>query len=600
MSLFSELKKRKVFRTAVFYVPTAWLASEILIVIADRLNAPDWVGGVIVVLFLLGFPVALLLSWLFDIKGQDVEDPSQNAKQMSPGTPLGIILLLASGLFLSTGAYLSYQVLSGGLSQVSVAILPLRTKATDPDSQPYGSGVADEVRSSLRRIDGFKVSAHYSSEAVIKLGLDIPDIASKLDVQYIVDGTLDLVGQSLKVTVSLMDSSGHERWSQEFDAAIQDINNLQTEIVRTVAMQLGVNESNTQLQSVIKKPAPTQDVEARRLYLVGKYGRYGMEGSLEDSSAMKAFKAARDRDPGYAAVYPAIALSYATRCWALDDRHNPQCEMAIDYAKRGLQIEPDLPEALATLALVYSIQYRYSESQAAIDRLQAFPDHAIESSSLPWAYMNLGRMQETWDSTEEFYRNDPLNPSATLSMALYAWALKKDNDLVDYYSAIHEELTGRPTLTTFPVARVHRVDMETAIADLRQNLVDSFQVTPDLAEITVTPLYDPSYRKTALADLERLYEDGEIRDTWYWQSLINLHETDRAIELAFDLRNRAVLNPAMFWAPSGGHLEFRGHKRFIELVEHVGLASYWDEVGWPPFCEPRGDSYFCGNTFAVE
>ena len=79
-----------------------------------------------------------------------------------------------------------------------------------------------------------------------------------------------------------------------------------------------------------------------------------------------------------------------------------------------------------------------------------------------------------------------------------------------------------------------------------------------------------------------------------------LYETDRAIDLAFESFEEHTLNPVMLWLDMPGEKEFRSHPRFIELIEHIGLASYWDAVGWPPFCERRGDTYFCGLDFAVE
>ena len=165
MSLFSELKNRKVFTTAVIYVPGAWLVAEILIFLTDRMDTSRWVGDVIAVLFVLGFPVALLLSWLFDITKDGV-------RRATPGTPLGIVVLLGSGLFLSTSAYISYQVFSGRSSEISVVILPLKTNAAIPADQAYGSGIADSIRSSLQQIPVFRVPARISSEAVVNAGLE--------------------------------------------------------------------------------------------------------------------------------------------------------------------------------------------------------------------------------------------------------------------------------------------------------------------------------------------------------------------------------------------------------------------------------------------
>lgn len=592
MGLFSELRKRKVFATAAIYVPSAWMAAEIFIFLADRMGAPQWVGDVFAVLFVLGFPVALLLSWLFDITRDGV-------KRASPGTPAGIAVLLASGLFLSMGAYVSYQVFSGRLAEISVAILPLKTNAMNPAAQPYGSGIADSLRSSLQRISVFRVPAHTSSEAVVKAGLDIPEIASKLDVQFIVEGTLEMIGQNLNVSVSLIDNGGDVRWSERFERPTRDIFALQNDLVRAVALQLGVDESDVQLQRTIRKTAPTQDVEAHRLYLQGKYGSTDWNGAVDESDAMKALKAARQRDPGYAAVYPAIARLYGTSCWGLDDRVSPFCELAINYAKQGLQIDPELGDALATLAFAHSVRYEYFEAQAAIDRLLALPGQKVVSGSLPFAYVLLGRIQLCWDSSLEFYRNDPLNSEAVTNMALYSMGMKKDRDLVEHYHQMLIAMTGTSIVSGYPIARLDRVDMETAIEDMRA-VLPFWNVSPDFADILVPPYYDPSLRQSSLEKLEAMYARGDLRLALYWNGLMHLYETDRAVNMAFEVFDQRMLNPVMFWTEEAGRLEFRSHPRFIELVEYIGLAAYWDDVGWPMFCEPRGDSHFCGLEFVVE
>jgi len=592
VSLFSELKRRKVITTAAIYVPSAWLVAEILVFLADRLGSPQWVGDVIAVLFVLGFPLALLLSWLFDVTGDGV-------KRASPGTPLGILILLVSGLFLSTSAYISYQVFSGRSSEISVAILPLKTNAAVPAAQPYGLGIADSLRSSLQRIPVFRVPARTSSEAIAQAGLDIPSIASKLDVQYIVEGTLDLVGQNLAISISLIDEGGDVRWSERFERATRNLFDLQNDLVRAVALELGLDESNTDLQRNLRKPVPTQDMEAHRLFLQGKYITVQPGVPMVESEAMKALQAARKRDPGYAAVYPAIAFFYGFDCWMEEDRSSPSCELAVNYATQGLQLDPDQADALTTLALVHSIRYEYSEAQAAIDRFLSLADHTPLTSSLPWAYLNLGRLQLAWDSAKEYYRNDPLNPFAVGNMVAWAAVLKKDDELAEYYENIMLEMMGFSLLAGYPAARLHRVDMKTAIQDLR-NILPAWGISPDLANIWVPQLYDPSLRLSALTEFQAWYERGDIRAETYWHSLFFLYQTDEAINLAFNLFDQGVLNPSWFWFDDPGEKEFRSHSRFIELVQHIGLASYWDVVGWPPFCEIRGDEHFCGLDFAVE
>jgi TolB-like protein len=592
MSLFSELKKRKVFTTAAIYVPAAWLIAEIFIFLADRLGAPQWLGDVIAVLFILGFPVTLLLSWLFDFTKDGV-------KRASPGTPLGIMVLMASGLFLSTGAYISYQLFSGRLSEISVAILPLKTNAAVPAAQPYGFGISDSLRSSLQQIPIFRVPARTSSEAVVQAGLDIPGIASKLDVHYIVEGTLEMAGQNLNISISLIDSDGDVRWSERFQRATRDIFDLQNDLVRAVALELGLDESDTDLQRNIRKPAPTQDMEAHRLFLQGKYGEIEPSVSQVESGRMKALKAARQRDPGYAAVYPAIAFWYAWDCWLLRDRRSPSCELAVNYATQGLQIDPDQADALTTLAFVHSLRYEYPAAQAAIDRFLALRDATLNSSSLPWAYLNLGRVQLAWETALKYYRNDPLNVLAIGNVVLWASVLKKDDVMAERYENVMMELVGFSILMGYPATRVHRVDLQTAIQDARK-VLPFWGISPDLADVWVRPIYDPSLRQSSLEELRIFYERGDIRVGPYWETLITLHQTDAAVSMAFDLFDQGALEPVQVWLDGSGAKEFRNHPRLMELLEYIGLASYWNDVGWPPFCEPRGNEHFCGLDFEVQ
>jgi TolB-like protein len=592
MSLFSELKHRKVFSTAVIYVPAAWLVAEILIFLSERFLAPQWTGDVIAVLFVLGFPVALLLSWLFDVTKDGV-------KRTSPGTPLGIMMLLASGLFLSTSAFITYQVFSNRLSEISVAILPLKTDATTPSAQPYGSGIADSLRSSLQQIPVFRVPARISSEAVVKAGLDIPDIALKLDVTYIVEGTLKIVGQNLDISLSLIDEDGGVRWSERFQRASRDIFDLQNDLVRAVALQLGLDESNADLQKNIKKPAPTQDMEAHRLFLQGKYTDIIPGVAMADSEAMKSLKAAQKRDPGYAAVYPAIAFLFSFDCMMGEHRNSPFCELAINYANQGLQLDPDQGDSLTTLALVHSIRNEFPEAQAAIDSFLALTDHTLVSSSLPWTYLNLGRVQLAWDSAQEYYHNDPMNGFAVANMVTWAAVLKKDNEMAEHYEVIMMDMMGFSLLAGYPSTRVHRVDLQTAIQDLR-NLLPAWGLPADLADIWVPQLYDPSLRPNAVEGFRARFDRGDIRAERYWQSLMFLYQTDDAMDMAFELFDQDLFMPALTWFDFPGEKEFRNHPRYMELIKYIGLASYWDEVGWPPFCELRGKEYFCGLDFAVE
>ena len=215
------------------------------------------------------------------------------------------------------------------------------------------------------------------------------------------------------------------------------------------------------------------------------------------------------------------------------------------------------------------------------------------------AYINLGLVQKTWDSSQVFYNVDPLHPSAVQNMAFYSAVLKNDDKEAQYFEQIWLELTGGPFPSVYVANKKHRVDLQTAIDQARKWL-PLFKFPPGLAEAWVRPHYEPSFTKLALQEFRRYYESGELSPGNYWTSLLNLNQTEQAMQMAFDLFDNGRLNQVMFWLSYPGRKEFRSHPRFIELVEHMGLASYWDEVGWPQYCELRDEGYFCGLDIQVQ
>ena len=593
MNIFTELKQRRVFATAAIYVSGAWLIAEILLAVLERFAAPDWVGDIVVILFLLGFPVALLMSWLFDVT-------SKGVKRAPVGTPVSIAALLASGLFLSFGAFVSYQMLSGQHAEIRLAVLPLRVNDLESNNQPLGSGVADGLRIQLREIPSIQVSAHTSSEAVSRAGLDIEGIANKLGVDYVLEGTLETIGTSLAVSATLLDAEGNILWSDRYQKAARDIFDLQNDLVGAVAVELGISRGDQTLRTQANKPAPTQIPEAHRLYLLGKYSA-DLTSPEQSNKRLEWLKAARELDPGYAAVYPAIAQEYATQCWGMDDRKNPSCELAINFSEQGLAIDAEMSDALATLALVHSIRYDYELAQAAIDRFHMLSSQQVVSQALPWAYLNLGRLSEAWVSAEEFYRNDPLNMFALGNMAGWSWSMKRNQEDSDYYDALFSEMYGTSIQALYPYMRVHRVSEEQAVNEGRM-MYQMFGVDPEISDILVPYFYDPTLAEEAIARFQVMFEEGRVRPAQYWVTLAEygLGHIDEYINKSFDLYDDKILNPVFFWLHSPGNPEMRSHPRFVELMEYIGIADYWDERGWPHFCEMRNDERVCDLEYQLD
>jgi len=523
-----------------------------------------------------------------------VPEPSGNTR--------GKWLVFAAVVFLALG-YLGYERLGNSKEEIprgsqaknsdfSIAILPLSTKGEDASTRFYATDLVKYLRSQFSRIPGVSVRAQTSSQAVLSAGFDLPTIVKKLNVQHVIQGSLELIGSDLVISLIVADEFGEIRWAQKFHSTSADIETMEVKIASVVAEHLGIAASSI---STIKNFSPAQDIEVHKVF-------QSVRETSDNDQRISILKSALGRATSYAPVlYSEIALSYSWKCWATDDRNNEFCDLAIRYAEEGLKLDPYLREAIIVLALVHGIRYEYQAAHAAIDRYKQLPGQEIYSEALLATYLNLGRLQLAWDAAQTFYQNDPLNPQAAYFMGAWAYHFKNDPSMSEHFERIQFELD--PTgdgIGAYPSRRKHRVSLNDAIEKARMEMPRFWKVPEELAENWVRPHYEPAYTPTALAEFREYYERGDIRGSFFFQVLLFFYQTDEAMDLAFELYDQRKLNHVTAWLRSPGAKEFRSHPRFIELMKTIGIASYWDSVGWPHFCEEREEAYFCGLEIQVQ
>ena len=520
-----------------------------------------------------------------------VREPANNNRAMWLG--FAVVAFLALG-------YLGYgrltltedvrQVHQTEIHPIAIAILPLSTSGEDASAQYYATDLVEYLRSQFRQIPGVSVRAQTSSQAVLSAGFDLPTIAKKLTVQHVIQGSLELTGTDLAISFSVSDESGETRWSQQFHASSDDIGTIKEEASHVIAQQLGVT-----IAPKISKIANalSSDIEAYRLFLKVRLA--------PEEKQFMLLKSVLKQIPDYAPFYTELARHYAWQCFGSDDRKNEMCNLAIQYAEQGLKLDPQIAEAFAVLALVHGVRYEYQAAQAALDNHKQLRGQEIYSDAILATYLNLGRLQLAWDAAQLFYQNDPLNPAAAYWMSAWGYHLKNDPAISERFEGIQVELDPTTTgIGAYPSRRKHRVNLKTAIEQARIDMPKFWQVLEELAESWVRPHYEPAYTRTALAEFREYYERGDIRGSFFFQVLLFFYQTDEAMDLAFELYDQRKLNHVTAWLRPPGAKEFRSHPRFIELMETIGIASYWDSVGWPHFCEKRGEAYFCGLEIQVQ
>jgi adenylate cyclase len=266
--LFQELKRRNVFRVAIAYVAVAWLVLQVADIVFENIGTPDWVMQTLMFLLAIGFPLATLFSWAYEMtpeglkKERDV-DRSQSITQETGqrlNRLISVVLLLAVG-FLLVDRFVMQPAPEvvvveevGGDIEKSVAVLPFVAMSSGPDDEYFADGITEEILNSLAQVPDLLVTARTSAFAFKGLDVPIPEIAAKLGVANVVEGSVRRSGDRLRVTAQLIRAvDGFHLWSETYDRSAADSFGVQDEIAEKVAGALNVvldDESLARMRAV--------------------------------------------------------------------------------------------------------------------------------------------------------------------------------------------------------------------------------------------------------------------------------------------------------------------------------------------------------------
>ncbi|HET8733620.1 MAG TPA: protein kinase, partial [Anaeromyxobacteraceae bacterium] len=360
--LLAELKRRHVFRVMIGYGVFAFAVLQVTEPIMHGAGLPDWVLKAVLVALALGFPVAVVLAWVYDLTAQGVRrTPSAagpgaarlgGSRVLLPLAVSGVVLVLAAagaaGWYAWKRAGVHRPDAAGAVTTTpaaspSIAVLPFADMSPSRDLEYFGDGIAEEVLNALAQVPGLKVIGRTSSFSFKGKAEDLRSIGQKLNAEAILEGSIRKDGASMRITAQLVRASdGVHLWSQRFDSAQGNVFAVQDEIARAVASALRV------------KLLPGQDLEARwihtsrpeayQAYLLAR--SFHLRDTVQDyRRELEALRRAVEIDPGYAAAWAAIpGACGALRASSADGGAGCAAE-ALAAADRAVQLAPDLPQA---------------------------------------------------------------------------------------------------------------------------------------------------------------------------------------------------------------------------------------------------------------
>jgi TolB-like protein len=408
-SFFVELKRRKVYRVAIAYAVASWLLIQIATQVFPFFEIPNWAVRLVVIVLVLGFPIALILSWIFDLTPQgirrtDDSDRSLAALQIAPSTTRNI-------------------------TEKSIAVLPFENLSDDKENDYFAAGVHDDVLSSLAKVADLKVISRTSVQQFKSGVRNLREIGLALGVAHILEGTARRAGNRIRVNAQLIDArSDAHLWGETFDREITDLFALQSELAERITQALRANLSareKTNLQT-----HPTRDILAYELFLRARelFHWAGSGYSYDQGAdALRLIDEAVKRDPQFALAYALASRLHAELFWFGYDKSASRLEKAKAAADAALKLQPNLGEAHLANAIYYYYGFRrYDVAQKHVTAaIRAIPNNADVLNTAGAIARRDGKWNEAVTNLEQGRDRDPRNLSVLWS-------------LFESYLALHE------------------------------------------------------------------------------------------------------------------------------------------------------------------
>ena len=387
MSLIKELQRRKVFKVGAAYLVVAWLAVQAASIAFPTFEAPLWALRVFILIALLGFPIAVVMAWVFDITPDGVKlDATASGSKRLFAAAILLIALALGWYFYGQPAFRKSDVVqraNAGASDAvaaipakSIAVLPFLNLSADPNQEFFSEGIAEELLNRLAQFPDLKVAARTSAFQFKGRNLDIADIGRKLNVSHVLEGSVRKEGNRLRITAQLIDSrSGFHLWSETYERDAADVFQVQDEISTAIANALEAKIGGRLIETHAARQAKP---EAYDDYLQGRAlvaKRVGDNCRL----AVEAFDRAIAKDPSYSPAHSgrAFALSIGSYWggWLPRQQAFAEARTSIDEA---LRLDSENAEAYMVRGIIGTTSLRIAEGKADLDRALALAPGSVD------------------------------------------------------------------------------------------------------------------------------------------------------------------------------------------------------------------------------
>jgi len=594
------------------YMIAAWLLLQVADVVTNNIGAPGWVFQAILLLVALGFPIALIFAWAFELTPEGLKrehevDRSDSITQVT-GRKLDFMIIGVMSLAIAYFAYDEFVVepaqeeslLSDSTQEIvatevqqSIAVLPFVNMSDDAANEYFSDGLAEELLNLLAKIPELKVIARTSSFAFKGQTGDIRGIGQQLGVKTLLEGSVRKSGERVRITAQLIDASdGAHIWSDTYDRTIKDIFAVQDDVAAAIidALEIHIGAKPT-------RGRPTDNAEAYALFLKARASL-----NVSDTrSAEQKLLGVIELDPNFAEAHELLAYCYFYLCGRDVSGIEGQILMR-DAAARALAINPDLvlAEALYQAGNVESWSY-LGEIEAFERAMRRQPGDTKLLDTLIWDVLEAGYLQEALELAEQFVELDPLSPTANFYLAEALFAVGRTSESI---AAMNLAIEFNHELAENALGAMNLVNEQDDIAIAHfEAVLERNELPSNWVSDLVTGARDPA---TGMAYLDRripeiiasLPEDRaadwrQNLNDWYlyFGYLDRYFDTIFALDLTSSTWTDA--DTYVYRGTQYRHLGFTAHPKYLEVAESTGMIDVWEHRGPPDFCEKMDGQWVC-------
>jgi len=442
--IWRELKRRKVIRVISVYAAASFVLLELVDIITEPLRLPEWTVAFIIVLLCVGFIIAVILSWIYDISLEGViktESIEVAKEQESPSVPVkkrvkvsGVIIaaLIVVAVILAFPKIFrkdKFEGIRDTDGNISIAVLPFADMSPNKDQEYFCEGMAEEIINALSHITDLRVVARTSAFSFKGKNMDIREIGKKLNVEAILEGSVRKSGDNLRVTAQLINiEDGYHLWSEKYERKLEDVFAIQDEISLAIVDKLKVKLLSNEKNELVKRH--TENKEAYNLFLKGRY-YWNRRSEVGFNKAFGFFDRAIELDPDYALAYAGLADCYCMLSMHLA-KPEPFIRKGRIAAEKALSIDEALAEAHASLGfikLTYDWDWLGSE-RSFKQAIHLNPHYPTANNWYAVLLSILNRHDEAIHYMTQAWEYDPGSPIINRDLAvIHAWAGDYQNAL---------------------------------------------------------------------------------------------------------------------------------------------------------------------------